>query len=136
MKLTARSAGFLLFETMIAVGIFAIGIVALGRCVENCLTAQMTKETDNRARRALENEMAVILAGAKPLSNEIVEEMKGMFEGLTMKITRVPVKEKNEKQPVPQDIVGIFEVTLEVSWKGKSEVEMRDLQFYFQPKQR
>lgn len=135
MKLASRSAGFLLFETMIAVAIFAIGVVALGRCVENCLNAEMTKEIDNRARRALENEMAMILAGAKPLSNEIVEEMKGMFEGLTMKITRVPVKEKNEKNP-PQDIVGIFEVTLEVSWKGKSDVEMRDLQFYFQPKQR
>ena len=34
------SRGFLLLESMLAVAIFAIGILALGRCVENCLKAE------------------------------------------------------------------------------------------------
>ena len=114
-------------------GVFSIGVVALGWCVDNCILADTAKEQDNRARRALENEMALIESGAKPLANTSVEDLKGMFQGLTLKTTRSPLKEKNEKK---QEIIGIYEVKLEVEWKIRDEKYPREVEFYYQPKQR
>ena len=125
--------GFVLLEAVLAVGVFSIGVVALGWCVDNCILADTAKEQDNRARRALENEMALIESGAKPLANTSVEELKGMFQGLTLKTTRSPLKEKNEKK---QEIVGIYEVKVEVEWKIRDEKYRREVEFYYQPKQR
>jgi hypothetical protein len=130
---TIHRRGFVLLETVLAVGVFSIGVVALGWCVDNCILADTAKEQDNRARRALENEMALIESGAKPLANTSVEELKGMFQGLTLKTTRSPLKEKNEKK---QEIVGIYEVKLEVEWKIRDEKYRREVEFYYQPKQR
>ena len=130
---TIYRRGFVLLETVLAVGVFSIGVVALGWCVDNCILADTAKEQDNRARRALENEMALIESGAKPLANTSVEELKGMFQGLTLKTTRAPLKEKNEKK---QEIVGIYEVRLEVEWKIRDEKYRREVEFYYQPKQR
>lgn len=125
--------GFVLFEAMLAVMIFALGIIALGRCVENCLIADRLKEDDARARQALANAMALIEAGATPPTEKSVEELKGMFEGMTLAMQRTPVKEKNEKN---QDIFGIYAVTLTVSWKSDGEKVSRELFFYHYPRQR
>jgi hypothetical protein len=130
---TIHRKGFVLLETVLAVGVFSIGVVALGWCVDNCILADTAKEQDNRARRALENEMALIESGAKPLANTSVEDLKGMFQGLTLKTTRSPLKEKNEKK---QEIIGIYEVKLEVEWKIRDEKYRREVEFYYQPKQR
>ena len=125
--------GFILMETILAVAIFSIGIIALGHCVDNCVRADMAKEQDNRARRALENEMALVQSGAKPLAETKVEELKGMFEGMILRTTRTPIKEKNEKN---QEIIGIYTVRLELSWKDGSERQSREIEFYHQPRQR
>jgi len=133
MRTHRRLRAFILLETIMAVMIFSIGVVALGSCVENCLIADMAKEQENRARRALENESALIQSGAKPLAESSVEELKGMFAGMTMKMTRTPLKEKNEKN---QDIIGIYAVKLQVTWKIGDEKLSREIEFYHQPKQR
>jgi hypothetical protein len=44
-----------------------------------------------------------------------------------MKQTRVALKKKNEKD---QELIGLFGVTLEVSWESNGTKESRDLQFY------
>jgi len=133
MRTHRRLRAFILLETIMAVMIFSIGVVALGSCVENCLIAEMAKEQENRARRALENESALIQSGAKPLAESSVEELKGMFAGMTMKMARTPLKEKNEKN---QDIIGIYAVKLQVTWKIGDEKLSREIEFYHQPKQR
>ncbi|RYD78000.1 MAG: hypothetical protein EOP84_14830 [Verrucomicrobiaceae bacterium] len=128
-----RQRAFLLFEVMLAVLIFSIGVIALGRCVENCLRAEAVKELDSRARRVLENRMAEIQAGAVPLSESSSEELKGPFAGMTLKMKREPLKEKNEND---QEIRGIFTVSLDVSWKDDSGEQSRMLEFYYYPRQR
>jgi prepilin-type N-terminal cleavage/methylation domain-containing protein len=125
--------GFVLIETILAVAIFSIGVLALGRCVENCVLADIAKEQDNRARRALENEMALIESGAKPLAESSAEELKGMFQGMVLKTKRTLLKEKNEKN---QDIVGIYDVLIEVGWTVGEEKQSRSIEFYYQPRQR
>ena len=130
----ARSLrGFVLIETILAVAIFSVGILALGRCVENCVLSDIAKEQDNRARRALENEMALIESGAKPLAESSVQELKGMFQGMVLKTKRTLLKEKNEKN---QDIVGIYAVQLEADWTVGQEKMTRSIEFYYQPRQR
>lgn len=122
--------GFVLLEAMIAVAIFAIGVLALGKCVSNCLVAERFKEEDGRARRALENRMLEIEAGSVPLSDSITEELKEPFDGMTIKQTRVPLKKKNEKD---EDIVGLESVTLELTWKSDGEEHAKELTFYVYP---
>ena len=136
-QLKRRRAGFVLFEAMLAVAIFAIGILALGRCVENCLKGNIATADLARARRFLENEMALIEAGAqrpgskKPPADKSTEELEGAFEGMTLKTTRVLLKEKNEKG---QEINGIYEVNLDLSWKNESGTVSRQLTFLIYPR--
>ena len=133
MKKRFRSHGFVLLEAMIATGVFAVGVMALGNCVDNCLKAQKAMEEDTRARRVLENRMAEIEAGSVPVSDKSVEEMKGMFEGMTLRTARVALKKKNEKD---QELFGIFSITLDLDWKVDGEEMNRELQFYVYPRQR
>ncbi len=125
--------GFVLLEAVLAVLIFSIGVLALGRCVENCLRADQLKNEDARALRVLENSMAAIEADATPLSDSSTEDLKGMFAGMKLKTTRVPLKEKNEKG---NEIFGINLVTLEVMWVGGGEKQSRELSFFHSPKPR
>ena len=55
-----RSLGFALYEVLIGVTIFAIGVVALGRAVENCLNASALSAEEGRVREILWNRMAEI----------------------------------------------------------------------------
>lgn len=132
-QLHGRRRGFLLLEAMLAVAIFAIGVIALGQCVNNCMVATRVKRDDQRARLALGNRMAEIEANAVVLSDSSVEDLKGSFEGMRMKQTRKLLKLKNEKD---QDLTGLYEVTLEVSWKADGQDLTRELMFYVYPRQR
>ena len=125
--------GFVLLESILAVGIFAIGVIALGRCVENAMYATQLKDEDARIRRLLQNRMAEIEVGAVPMTDKASEEMKGMFAGVTLKTTRVPEKRKNE---LDQEIIGIFRVNLSATWIADKQEQSRELTFYVYPRQR
>ena len=133
MKRCSRSRGFFLFEAMIATFIFAIGVIALGHCVENCLSAQRIKEDDARARRLLENRMVEIEAGSTVVTDKATEELKGMFAGMTLKTTRIPLKKKNEKE---QELFGLFQMNLQLIWKADGQEQVKELTFYVYPRQR
>ena len=62
-----------------------------------------------------------------------VVELKGAYEGMKIKQTRVPLKRKNEKN---QDIVGLYAVTLELMWEADGKELSRELTFYVYPRQR
>lgn len=124
---------FWLLESMLAVAIFAIGVLSLGGAVHNCLVAQRLTQDDVRARLALGNRAAEIEAGAVQLADSTTEDLKGAFEGMKLKQTRVPLKRKNEKE---QDITGIYAVTLEVKWQADGQDLTRELNFYVYPRPR
>jgi type II secretory pathway component PulJ len=125
--------GFVLFEAMLATVIFALAVLSLGRCVDNCLRADILMQEDERARRALENRMNEIEAGAVAITEPLTDELKGAFEGMTLKQSREELKRKNEKE---QEISGLFKITLELSWSSHNEPRSRSLQFYVYPHQR
>lgn len=131
--LRRRERAFWLLEAMLAVAIFALGVLALGGAVHNCLVAQHMMEDDVRARLALGNRAAEIEAGSVALADSTVEDLKGAFDGMKLKQTRVPLKRKNEKD---QDITGIYAVTLQVTWKADGQDLTRELSFYVYPRTR
>jgi hypothetical protein len=132
MRTRLRSRAFILFEAMLAVTIFSLAVLGLGKCVQNCLRAELLKEEDIRARRCLANRMAEVEAQAVNLNKgETTEDLKDAFAGMTLKQKRVEVKRKNEKG---QNIAGLFLVTLDLSWKSRGETQTRTLQFYVYPR--
>ena len=128
-----RERGFWLLEALLAVAIFALGVLALGQAVNNCLVAMRLQQDDTRARLALNNYFAEIEAGSVQLADSKVEDLKGTFEGMKLKQTRVPLKRKNEKE---QDITGIYAVKLEVAWTSDGQDLTRELEFYVYPRTR
>jgi hypothetical protein len=133
LRLLRRTRAFVLMEAMLAVAIFALGVMALGQCVENCVVALQINEDESRARRILQNRMVELQHGAVPMTKDSVEELDGMFAGMVLKTRREPLKKKNEND---QEITGIFAVTLQVSWKADGQERVRDLAFYVYPRQR
>lgn len=125
-----RARGFLLLEALLAVTIFALGVLVLGKCVNGCLLAMRLKEEDMLARRALENRWVEIESGAVTLTRDSEEDLKPPFEGMKLKTARVPVEKTNEKE---EKVEGIFAITLAVTWDSDGEAQSKELIFYHNP---
>ncbi|MEI8342423.1 MAG: prepilin-type N-terminal cleavage/methylation domain-containing protein [Verrucomicrobiota bacterium] len=128
MKKNSHCRGFILLEVLIGVMIFSVGVLALGKCVNNCLAAQIVTAEDQRARLALENRMAQIEGGEVKVDTiEKKEKLKGMFNGMEISQKRTPLKLKNEKD---KRLDNLFVIDLEVSWKSGTEPQSKSLSFY------
>jgi len=122
-----KERGFVLLESMLAVAIFAIGVLALGRCVSNCMAAERLKHEDALAGQVLANRMAEIEGGAVLLTNAAPEILKSPFDGMKLKESSGLLKMKNEKD---QDLPGLFTVTLVVTWNSGGDPRQKALTFY------
>src|SRR5205823_2134725 len=58
--------GFALYEVLLGVTIFIVGVFALGRSVENCLNASVLNAEESRIRLILSNRMSEIQATPGP----------------------------------------------------------------------
>jgi Tfp pilus assembly protein PilV len=116
-----------LIEVMLGVMIFAVGVLSLGRCVSNCVSAELARQETERARLALENRMAEVEAGEIPTDKPLSDDLGDAFPGMTMKQSRIPVSAKNEKQEV---ITGLYEVDLEVDWTSDNQPQAKKISFY------
>src|SRR5438874_12016029 len=65
---------FALYEVLLGVAIFAIGVIALGRAVENCLNASSISAEESAVRQILADRMAEIQAA--PVPPDAVKEFK------------------------------------------------------------
>ena len=127
----ARKGGFLLLESMIAVFMFAVGLLALGQCVRNLMRAERFKKEDSRARLVLANYFAMIENGGYALSGNVTEDVGGSFEGLKIHIEKEQLKLKNEKD---QEVFGLYQINLAVTWKSDNEEVSRGLTFIMYPR--
>ena len=57
---------FALYEVLMGLAIFALGVLALGRAVQNCLQASTLNAEENRVRQILSNRMAEVQATPGP----------------------------------------------------------------------
>lgn len=111
----AHSGGFLLLEIIIAIMILTGGVLALGRCMNNCLGVQEIIGQEKRARLALENAMVEIQASPALPDDNKTTPLEGRFQGLTLTQHRKTLNLQNEKNIALADL---HEITLSVAWRS------------------
>jgi hypothetical protein len=121
-----RSA-FALYEVLIGVAIFAIGVLALGRAVENCLNASTLNAEEERVRQILSNRMAEVQTtpGFPDASKELKIDTGYGIVKLIQKSVPAGLEEDNGAQ-----LAGINLVTLTVQWTRGGVPQSKQLQFY------
>ena len=119
--------GFIMMEVLIGVLIFSVGVLALGKCVNNCLSAEIATTDDQRAQLALENRMAEIEAGEVKVENDKTDKLTGMFDGMSIRQKKTLLKLKNENDKL---LDNLYVIDLEISWKSGNEPQSKLLSFY------
>lgn len=120
-------SGFALYEVLIGMTIFVVGVLALGRSVENCLNASYLTADEDRVRLILANRMAEVQA--KPGAPEESKETKvdSGFGVVNVVQKSVPAGLKDDKD---LELTGIRTVTLTAQWKRGGTMQTRKVEFY------
>ena len=119
--------GFALYEVLLGLAIFVIGVLVLGRSVENCLNASELSEEDNRVRQLLANRMAEIQA-SPVLPDAKKDEKIDTGYGIVRLIERSVPQEFEE--PDNTVVTGITRVTLNAVWSRGGVQQSKQLVFY------
>ena len=127
-----RRSGFALYEVLLGVAIFAVGVLALGRAVENCMNASMLNAEEDAVRQILSNQMAEIQAakGVPDPAKELkIDSSYGPVK-LIQKSAPAELTEANNTQ-----LNGINLVTLSAQWQRGGVSQSKQIQFYvYRPK--
>lgn len=118
---------FALYEVLIGVTIFAVGVLALGRSVQNCMNADSLNSEEARVRQLLANRMAEVQAtpGLPDLSKEFkIDTGYGVIR-LVQKTRPAPLKTDQNVE-----ISGLNEVTLTANWSRGGIDQAKELRFY------
>ncbi|MEO8043938.1 MAG: hypothetical protein ABI674_03450 [Spartobacteria bacterium] len=119
--------GFALYEVLLGLAIFAIGVLALGRAVENCLNASALNQEENRVRQLLANRMAELQAspGLPDAAKELnVDTGYGVVKLVQKSVPEEIVDKDNTI------ITGISRVTLRAEWSRQGTTQNKQLVFY------
>ena len=120
-------AAFALYEVLIGLAIFAVGVIALGRSVQNCLNASGINAEEDRVRQILANRMAELQATPGfPDAKKEIKVATGYGDiVLVQKSVPTPIKVEGNAE-----VNGINLVTLSAEWKRGGAVQSRKIQFY------
>ncbi len=119
--------GFALYEVMIGVTIFVVGILALGRSVENCLNASELATDENRVRDILSNRMAEIQTAPGPPDATKQIKIDTGYGVVTLTQKSVPA---NLKQEEGIELNGLRRVLLTAEWTRGGIKQTKQLSFY------
>ena len=112
---------------LLCVAIFAVGVLALGRAVENCLNASTLIAEENAGQQILSNRMAEIQA-ARGLPDQAKEFKVNSGYGQIRLIQKSAPAELTE--PNNTVLNGINLVTLTAQWKRGGASQSRQIRFY------
>jgi Tfp pilus assembly protein PilV len=119
--------GFALYEVLLGVAIFALGVIALGRAVENCINASTISAEENVVRQILSDRMAQVQAA--PALPDAEKEFK-----IDTRYGRVILHQKTAPAALTEPdntlITGINIVTLTARWEHAGVPESQQIQFY------
>lgn len=127
-QLRAKSrAAFALYEVLLGVAIFAIGVVALGRSVENCLSASTISAEESAVRQILSDRMAVVQASPGVPDEEKVFNINSNYGKvkLTQKSTQANLTEEDNTI-----LSGIYLIMLTAQWQHAGVPQSKGIQFY------
>lgn len=118
---------FALYEVLMGVAIFAFGVLALGRAVENCLNASTLNAEEERVRLILSNRMAEVQT-TPGLPDEAKEFNVDTGYGnvkLIQKAANAGLKDESDAQ-----IAGIHRVVLTAKWTRAGSEQTEQIEFY------
>jgi len=119
--------GFALYEVLLGVAIFAFGVLALGRAVENCINASTLTAEENRVRLILSNRMAEVQTtpGLPDTSKEYsVDTGYGKVQVIQTS-TPAGLKDDNDAE-----LAGMHLVRLTAKWKRAGTAQSQQIEFY------
>ena len=125
-ELRCQSA-FALYEVLLGVAIFAIGVISLGRAVENCLNASTISAEENVVRQILSDRMAEVQAASAVPEAEKEFKIKTGYGGVTLTQKTAPAA---LTEPDNTLITGINLVTLTARWEHAGVPQSKQIQFY------
>ncbi len=122
-----RFNAFALYEVLMGLAIFALGVLALGRAVENCLNASTLNAEENRVRQILANRMAEVQATPGPPDS-----------GKEFNVDTGYGKVKLIQKSAPADLIepgniqlsGIYLATLSAQWTQGGVTQSKQISFY------
>jgi hypothetical protein len=118
---------FALYEVLIGVAIFAVGVLALGRAVQNCLNASTFNAEEERVRQILSNRMAELQA--TPGFPDAAKEFKiNTGYGVVKLIQKSAPADLTE--PDGGKLAGINLVVLTVQWTRGGVSQSKHVEFY------
>lgn len=119
--------GFALYEVLLGLSIFVIGVIVLGRSVQNCLNASTLSSEEDRVRQILSNRMAEIQA-TPGLPDESKETTIDTGYGEVRLIQRTQSADLQDEDGL--DMPEIKRVTLAVQWTRGRNAQTRRIEFY------
>ncbi len=123
----SRRTAFALYEVLIGLAIFSLGVIALGRSVQNCLNASGLNAEEDRIRQVLADRMSELQATpGLPDAKKETKVATGYGDILLVqRVVPAPLKDENNLE-----IFGINLVTLTAEWKRGGVPQSRKIQFY------
>jgi hypothetical protein len=118
---------FALYEVLLGVTIFAVGVIALGRAVENCINASTISSEENVVRQILSDRMAQVQAASAVPEAEKEFKIKTTYGRVTLTQKTVPAA---LTEPDNTLITGINLVTLTAHWDHAGIPQSKQIQFY------
>ena len=117
---------FALYEVLLGVSIFVIGVLALGRAAENCLNASTLSAEEDRIRQVLSNRMAEIQA--TPVVPDSAKELKvDTGYGVVNVVQKTAPAGLKEAEA---DLNEIRLVTLTAKWVHAGNPQSKSIEFY------
>jgi len=127
-RIRARSQyAFALYEVLIGVAIFAIGVVSLGRAVQNCLNASTISEEESAVRQILSGRMAEVQAASIVPDAQKEFKINSNYGVIRLIQKSAPANLTEEGNTL---LTGINLVTLTARWQHGGILQSMQLQFY------
>jgi hypothetical protein len=118
---------FALYEVLLGVAIFALGVIALGRAVENCINASTISAEENVVRQLLSDRMAQVQVESAVPEPEKEFKIKTSYGRVILTQKSAPAA---LTEPDNTLITGINLVTLTARWEHAGVPQSKQIQFY------
>jgi hypothetical protein len=123
----SKKRAFALAEVLLGLLVFVIGVLMLGRSVQNCIAAAALSGEDDRIRQILANRMAEIQATPGFPDERKETNINTGYGEVKLIQNSVPAGLKDDKG---LEMGGINRVTLSVEWVRNRVPQRRKVAFY------
>jgi len=122
-----KTRAFALYEVLLGLTIFVVGVLALGKSVQNCLNASALSSEEDRVRQILSNRMAEIQAAPGFPDTKKETKVATGYGDIVLVQRSVPAGLQVEPNT---ELIGLNLVTLQAEWKRNGVAQSKKIEFY------